>query len=276
MKNGKKYSLMDIYNYCLLTEPTGLGYSYNIEYEQLGNTFITNLRKIEKGQINGIINFLKYDNYKKFIDFIESSEELKFAYKIPFENGEKEYLKDIVIQSITKTEIQPNKVISESIVIDCLSLWYEKSITVYSMTSQEDEIKWNFKWDSKFANYNVRRLNYINEGHTEAPIVVRMGGNLVNPKIQLYVEGELYQDVTFNVELDEYEGLLYCTKENEFYLKKENVDGTYEDLFNLDVIDPEVDNVIRIPQNKSCELRLTADNDVLNAQITIFTYYKAV
>ena len=276
MKNGQKYSLMDIYNYCLLTDPSGLGYSYNTEYEQLGNTFITNLRRIEKGQINGIVNFLKYDNYKNFVDFIESSEELKFVYKLPFENGEKEYLKDVSIQSLTKTQIQTNGVISESITFDCLSLWYEETITVYSMTSQEDEIKWNFKWDSKFANYNVRRLNYINKGHTEAPIIVEMKGTLINPKIQLYVEGQLYQEIEFNVEIDEYEKLLYGTKENDFYLKKENTDGTYEDLFDLDVIDPEVDNVIRLPQNKSCELRLTADNDVLHAQVTIFTYYKAV
>ena len=45
---GQEYSLMDIENYCLLTEPNGLGYSYSTEYEQLGNTFITNLRRIEQ------------------------------------------------------------------------------------------------------------------------------------------------------------------------------------------------------------------------------------
>lgn len=276
MKSGQKYSLMDIYNYSLLTDPSGLGYSYSTEYEQLGNTFIANLRRIEKGQILGTVNFLNYDNYKNFVDFIESSETLKFAYKIPFKNGKKEYLKDVNIQSLTKTQKQINGVISESITFDCLSLWYEETITVYSMTSQANEIKWNFKWDSKFANYNVRRLNYINSGHTEAPIVVEMSGNLINPKIQLYVEGQLYQEVPFYVEILDYEKLLYGTKENDFYIKRQNSDGTYEDLFNLDVINPENDNVIRLPKNKSCELRLTADNDVLHAQVTIFAYYKAV
>lgn len=276
MKNGQKYSLMDIYNYCLLTEPSGLGYSYNTEYEQLGNTFITNLRRIEKGQINGIVNFLKYDNYKNFVDFIESSEELKFAYKLPFENGEKEYLKDVNIQSLTKTEIQTNGVISESITFDCLSLWYEETTAIYRIEPRENEIRWDFKWDSRFADYDIRNLNYINEGHVESPILVEINGHVVNPKIQLYVEGQLYQEVGFTVEILEYEKLLYGTKENDFYVARKKTDGTIEDLFNLDVIDFENDNVIRLPKNKSCELRLKADNEVLNAQVTILSYYKAM
>ena len=47
-EKGQEFSLMDIKNYCLLTNPTGLGYSYQTEYEQLGNTFINKLRRTEQ------------------------------------------------------------------------------------------------------------------------------------------------------------------------------------------------------------------------------------
>ena len=275
-EKGQEYSLMDIENYCLLTEPTGLGYSYETDYEQLGNTFITNLRRIEQGKIEGQVNFLNYDNYKKLIDFIEKSEKLKFAYKIPFKSGEKEYYKDVQIQSISKSEIQENGVISEAIIFDCLSLWYEESITIYGVQAQEDEIRWNFKWDSKFSDYSSRRLKYINEGHTESPILLEIQGPLLNPKIELYIEGQLYQTVTMNVELTQYEKLLYGTKENDFYIAKQEADGTISSLFSLDVIDIDNDNVVRFPKNKSCELVISADTQINNAQITIFTYYKAV
>lgn len=103
-----------------------------------------------------------------------------------------------------------------------------------------------------------------------------MDGNIVNPKIQLYVEGELYQEVSFNVEIEQYEKLLYGTKENDFYLNRQKTDGTIESLFSLDVLEFENDNVMRLPKNKSCEIRLTADNEVLNAKVTIFAYYKAI
>ena len=275
-EKGQEYSLMDIRNYCLLTEPSGLGYEYSSEYEQLGNTFISNLRRIEQGQITGRVNFLNYDNYKKLVDFIEQSDSLKFSYKIPFTTGEKEYFKDIQIQSLSKTEIQPNKVMSETIIFDCLSLWYEEKSTIFTIEPQENEIRWDFRWDSRFSDYNSRNLNFINQGHVEAPILVQMNGYLLNPKLELYVEGELYQTVAMTTEIQEYEKLLYGTKENEFYINKENTDGSLTSLFNLDVIDFNNDNVIRLPKNRSCQLVLTADNEVLNAQVTILVYYKAI
>lgn len=273
---GQEYSFMDIENYCLLTEPTGLGYGYNAEYEQLGNTFISNLRKIEQGQIEGQVNFLNYDNYKKLIDFIEQAESLKFSYKVPLTEGVKEYFKDVQIQNITKTEIQPNGIISETIIFDCLSLWYEENTVIYKIEPQENEMRWNFTWDSRFIDYNARNLSFVNQGHVEAPILVSMNGQIVNPRIELYIEGQLYQSVEIKTTIEEYEKLLYGTKENDFYINKENTDGTLTSLFSLDTINFDNDNVIRLPKNKNCEIVLTADNEVLNAQLTILVYYKAI
>nr|DAS21334.1 MAG TPA: Baseplate protein [Caudoviricetes sp.] len=238
--------------------------------------FVENLRKFEQGQITGTVNFLKYDRFKELVDFIERAESLKLAYKVPFKNGEREYLKNINIQSLTKSQIQTNGVMNETIVFDCLSLWYEQNTVVYNMEEQEDELRWDFKWNSKFTDYNVRSLSYINNGHVDAPVLIEMNGPVVNPIVELYVEGELYQKVPFSIEIEEYEKLLYGTKENEFYINKQNTDGTLTSLFSLDYIDFENDNVIRLPKNKSCELRLKADNEILNAQVTILAYYKAV
>ena len=275
-EKGQEYSLMDIKNYCLLTEPNGLGYGYTTEYEQLGNTFISNLRRIEQGQINGTVNFLKYDNYKKMIDFIEQSESLKFSYKLPLKSGSKEYFKDVQIKNITKTEIQPNSVISESITFDCLSLWYEEKSTIFTIEPREDELRWDFKWNSRFAGYDSRKLTFVNQGHVEAPILVEIDGSLANPQIDLYIEGQLYQSVQFTTNIEAYEKFLYGTKETDFYINKQNTDGTLTSLKRLDVIDFNNDNVIRIPKNKSCEIVLSADSGVTNAKVTILVYYKAI
>lgn len=276
-EKGQKFSLMDIYNAFLLTEPQGLGYGYTTEYQQLGNTFIENLRNIQQGQIIGTANFLEYDNYKSFVDFVEGAENLRFGYKIPYRDGStKEYFKDVSFQNITKTQKQVNGIFSETVTFDCLSLWYEENTVIYTITPQTNEIRWDFLWDSRFTDYDTRNLQYINQGHTEAPILVQMDGHLVNPKIELYVDGELYQSVEINVEIQEYEKLLYGTRENDFYVMKQNTDGTTTSLFDLDHISFENDNVIRIPVNRSCELRLTAQNEVLNAQVTILPQYKSV
>lgn len=276
-EKGQEFSLMDIHNFALLTEPDGLGYSYTTDYQQLGNTFVNNLRLIEQGKITGQINFISYDNYTAFVDFIEGSEELKFGYKIPYKNQTpKEFFKDVKIKELTKTQKQDNGILSETITFDCLSLWYEENTIIYTIEPLENEIRWDFRWDSKFSDYDTRSLNYINQGQVEAPIMLEMDGYLENPRIELYVEGQLYQAIPLNTIIQQYEKLIYDSRENHFFIGKQNTDGTKSKLFNLDVIKFDNDNVLRIPKKKSCEIRLTADNQVLSAQLTILPQYKAV
>lgn len=275
-EKGQEFSMMDIENFCLLTEPSGLGYSYSREYKKLGHTFVETFGSIEQGQIPATVNFLNYDNYRNFVEFIEKSENLKIGYKIPFKDKQKEYYKDINLQMLTKTEIQTNGVISESIVLDCLTLWYEEDKIIYKIEPQENEIRWNFRWDSRFTDYSNRNLLYINSGHIEAPIYLEINGYIENPQIELYIEGQLYQTIQFNTTIQQYEKLLYDSRENRFLIGKQNTDGTKTDLYDLDIIDIYNDNVLRIPKNKSCEIKITADNDIQYALLLIYPQYKAV
>ena len=105
-ETGQRFSMMNIEEGCFLNSPTGLGYSYDTQYSQIGNDFLQNIRKLTQGQIGGELIFKKYDNYKKLVDFIESANFLKLVYKIPFENGFTEFFKDIDISNIDKSEIR--------------------------------------------------------------------------------------------------------------------------------------------------------------------------
>ena len=275
-EKGQSYSLMDIENACLLTEPGGLGYSYNASYEQVGNVFVENLKKIEQGSITGTANFMKYDNYKKLVDFIENAESLRFAYKVPFENEEKEYFKNVDFKEITKTQKEANGIISETITFNCLSLWYEENTIEYTINPSDDEMRWNFNWDVVFNDNNSQNLMYKNTGHVPAPITLEMKGPVSNPVAEVYIDDTLCQKLEIKTIISEYEKLIYNSKENEFTIKRIKTDGTEEELYNLDIIDFENDNVIRLPKNKACELRLRANNAIENAKLTIFPQYKSV
>lgn len=274
---GQRIDCQKIDGNLFLYNVTGLGFEKETEYVQIGNTFVKNKENMKQNIIEGELEFynMTYDEYTNFIDFILSSKSLKLIY-VPKTSQRKEFYRDIDIVKIDKNEEDDYNVLISPITIYCKSLWYKQDVAIYTIKAQDDEIRWDFRWDSRFTDYDSRNLTYINKGHVEAPVLIEMSGHLVNPKIELYIEGELYQTVTFNVEIAEYEKLLYGTKENEFYINRQKTDGTIESLFSLDVIDFENDNVIRLPTNKSCELKLTADNEVLNAQVTILAYYKAV
>lgn len=274
---GQRIDCQKIDGNLFLYNVTGLGFEKETEYVQIGNTFVKNKENMKQNIIEGELEFynMTYDEYTNFIDFVLSSKSLKLIY-VPKTSQRKEFYRDIDIVKIDKNEEDDYNVLISPITIYCKSLWYKQDVAIYTIKAQDDEIRWDFRWDSRFTDYDSRNLTYINKGHVEAPVLIEMSGHLVNPKIELYIEGELYQTVTFNVEIAEYEKLLYGTKENEFYINRQKTDGIIESLFNLDVIDFENNNVIRLPTNKSCEIKLTADNEVLNAQVTILAYYKAV
>ncbi len=276
-EKGQQFKMDNLDEGCFFVSPTDLGYSYKINFVRLQNSFIENNRELQQKNPKGTLYFKSYDKVKEFIDYIEGSNKIKFLYGVPFEAGEKIYYRDVAIIKLDKTE-KTGIWLACPIEFASTSLWYEENTTVYTIKPVSNEIRWDFRWDSRFTDYNTRNLQHINTGHVEAPILIEFTGKVINPKIQLYVEGKLYQELKFNITINEYEKLLYCTKENEFYINKQNTDGTLEDLYDLDIIKDfeKIDEVIRLPQNKSCELRLTADNDVLNAKATIWTYYKAV
>ena len=161
-------------------------------------------------------------------------------------------------------------------IFNAKSLWYEEKNTVLTVGEEEGEMRWDFEWDSRFVDYNSRSLSYVNKGHTEAPVLIEIDGQVINPKIELYVEGKLYQTVEITVEIKEYEKLIYDTRENQFCIEKQETDGSRTSLFSFDNIKFENDNVIRLPCDRSCEIRLVAENDILNALITIFPRYKSV
>lgn len=272
-ENGEEYSFMDIEKYCLLVEPSGLGMTYDTSYERIGISFVENLRQLEQGKISGTAVFSNYKNYRNLINFIENSTKLRFHYVVP-DVGE--YYRDVLINEISKTEIQPNGFMQETITFECISLWYSINEAQYIIQPQDDEIRWNFRWDSRFISYSARNLNIVNDGHTDAAIVLSIDGEVQNPELELSVEGVEVQTIPFTCLIQEYEKFQYSSKDGDSYVRKQNTDGTYTDLFNLTTLEFNNNNVLKLPKGKSCSISITADDDIERATLQVFIYYKSV
>lgn len=273
-EKGQKYDLMDKDKFCFLSDPAGLGYSYETEYQKVGNSFIDNIRKLSQGQINGEAIFSSYDNVKNLIDYIETSKKIKFVYEIPFKyNFSKKYYKFVNIESLEKSEKSVDGYLHCPINFDCLGLWYEDVETTYDMTKNENEIRWDFKWDSRFKSYDNRSFTFENTGHVDAPIKLEIGGYVINPKFEVYVNKNKIFELAIHETLEEYEKILYSTKDDDLYIYKENQDGTLTNYFdNLDINNI---NFVKLPRGV-CEIRLSADSDITNAKLTVYLEYKAV
>lgn len=272
-ETGQRFSMMDVENGCLLISPTGLGYGYTTEYTQIGNNFINNIRKLTQGPIGGELIFNKYDNYKKFIDFIEGTENLKFIYKVPLKDGQVEYFKDVDLSTIEKGEFGTDGVLRTPVVFNAKSLWYEQKNIVLTVGEEEGTIKWDFEWDSRFVDYSTRNLLFENKGHTQAPIKLEIEGYVKNPSIFIYKNGKLTASLELELELQEKEKLIYCTKDTELTIKKQNKDGMEENLFDL--LNPNFINFIKLNKGTN-QIKLLAEEDIKKAKITVYVEYKAV
>lgn len=223
-----------------------MGYSYNTEYSQIGDNFIQNIRKLAQGQISGELVFKNYDNYRNFINFIESANSLKFVYIIPLENGNIEYFKDIDISSVEKGQKGLNGLLICPVIFTIKSLWYEQKEVVYNITTQENEVRWNFRFNSRFVSYNNRKIIFQNQGHTNAPFLVEMDGYLLNPSILIEVNNEEIYELTFDLTLQSGEKLFYCTRDTGLFVYKQASDGTITNLF--DSLDLNKINFFKIPK----------------------------
>ena len=276
-EKGQTYSLMDIKDYALLTEPDGLGYSYSTSYTKVGEVFINNIKEQEQVQITGICNFLYYENYTNLVNFIESAESLRVSYKIPLKYGSQiEYFKNMEIQSLGKTEKEENGILSCPISFDMTSLWYEQKEYTYDMSAEDNEVRWDFRWGSRFANYNSRKLEFNNTGHTLAPIYLEIDGAVTNPEIIVTdSNGTILFNLLINITIAQYEKFIYSSVDGDIKILKQNVDGTYENLFKQAYIDIENNNIFKLPLGTS-NITIQADNEIVSAKLNIYPYYKSI
>lgn len=272
-EKDEKFSLMNMQEYCLLTSPAGLGYSYSTSYEQLANLFVQNIRTLEQGKIEGIVNFLTYENFWNFVNYIENAESLRLEYIIPFNDDTKTFYRDVQISNLSKTEKTLNGVISESITFNCTGLWYQEAITEYGFGDQD--IVWDFRWDPFFADYTERTIEFENDGHTEAPFQVSMTGNIIKPKISVIQNNQVINSIAFPFTLLAGETLQYSSKENELYIRKIGTDGTITNLFNSSYIDINNTNIFTLPKGTSI-LSVSAENDIYYGNVDIYKRYKIV
>ena len=273
-EKGQQFRLDDLNEGCFLVSPTNFGYSYNIDFVQLGFDFIENNRKIKQNNPKGTLYFKSYDKVTEFANFIESSAKLKWLYIIPYETIEKTYYRDVTIIKLDKTE-KTGKWLACPVEFAGKSLWYEQNETIFKIETYEDEMRYPYTWNSRYIDYNTRSIQFNNKGHIEAPFQVEIDGFVQNPTISILVDDEEYASIKVPITINEYEKLLYSSKTGEIYIQKQNTDGTKENLWKKSYIDIRKQNIFKLPIGVS-EIRLTADDDVLNAKLTIFPQYKAV
>lgn len=278
LENGQnqRFNLQDLRNGALLVSPAGLGLSMLRGYELTGDAARVVSEVYPLRSFTGVIVFdgtRAYDGYRALVNFIAASTTIRLVYAPRYENASGEFLADAEVESVSKGEIRGGRMECD-VSITLKGAWYKRESLRVVAEKTGDELRYDRVYEYAYSDVSTDAIEIYNDGHFEAPVMLEAEGELVNPRLSLYVNGVLRSQLAVTAVIETGETLVFCTKDDELALSKRLPDGSEESLIGC--ISVENDNFFKLPKGLST-LNLSADNEISSKSvITVFTAYKAV
>lgn len=275
-EQNQRFNLQDLKNGALLVAPAGLGLSMSRAYELTGDAARVVNEVFPVRTFTGVIIFdgmQAYDGYRALVNFIAASDVMRLVYAPRFETASSEFLADIEVESVSKSEIKGGRLECD-VAIALKSAWYKRESLRVVAEKTGEELRYDRMYEYAYSDVSTDAIEIYNDGHFEAPVMLEAEGELVNPRLSLYVNGTLRSQLAVTAVIETGETLVFCTKDDDLTLAKRLPDGTKESLIGC--ISVENDNFFKLPKGLST-LSLSADNEISSKSvITVFTAYKAV
>lgn len=253
----------------LFTEPEGFGMEYGNSYLKVGDIWATDRKELIQPQISGKIVFpgRMYHAFQEFTAFINRSKKLIFIYKPA--GIEKEYFADVDLISIGKSGYHKGQRFETPVKFVCKSLFYTEDRFQYRIERADRELRWDFRWETKFNDLNYVYFRYENDGQVESPFLLSFTGHCTNPAFQVYQNGRLTHQVSFNITLRSYEKLTISTFDDDLFIEVDGAD-------RKDCLDFTNNNFRKLPVGE-CEIYFRQQTGKMNNIIlNLEKYYKAV
>lgn len=258
----------------LFVSPAGLGYVQQNNMAAIGSGFYKNAKKSYPARnIVGMIVFAgddPYTQYREFVNFVNKGYDLTMKYK---PNEPNEYLCDIDIEYINKTELKVG-------VLECPVSFYAKT-PWYQKTPQTIRIvpggggnisKFDVTFDFAFVGEATNGTAQIQTlGHLPASLEIVVPGPVTNPSIKLVSsDGTVEGLMTLAAEIDEGSTLRYSSK----YLDTGVwIDGEEQ----IEALDMNNENFFRVPTEGVHSLVIETEGVAdINATVYIYNYYRSV
>ncbi len=162
----------------------GLGFSYDIEYQDFADSYVENKRTINQGIINMKLIFLDgYKGFTKWRDFVTKSSVLRLFYQ---SDGVKYCY--INVKSSTKSQIESG-IIRSSVVLECLTLWLVNKSALISVIQSSEGKTYAYTYPFVYAvSFNGKAI-VKNDSVREVPLNIKITGNVLNPRVIIKQNG---------------------------------------------------------------------------------------
>jgi len=187
----------DYHHNCLIETIEGLGFEFDVEYEDIDSFYVETNRKIPQQQISLSIIFIdKYAGFVRWREFVTRSKELRLFYET---DVGKKYCY-VNVESSSKTQLEAN-ILRSKIKIATLSLWLvNKSYALDVINTGGGKI-YPYSYTYTYAVSYNGKITVRNDSARPAPLLIRMIGNLFYPRVIVRKNGEDIQ--TLRMLIDE-------------------------------------------------------------------------
>jgi len=253
----------------IFTDPEGFGVEYDAEYLSVGDTWTADSKTLVQPEPSGVMVFpiRQYQTFQNFLNFVNRSSELVLIYQ---PSGiATEYFAEIDIVSIEKGGYNRKQHFEVPVKFICKSLFFTEEKFFYQIQKAEREIRWDFRWETKFNDANYVYFVFDNNGHVESPFILSFIGYCKNPQMQVVQNGKEIHRIDFAIEMQKTDRLTLSSFDNDLYIE---VNGESR----MDVLDFTNENFFKLPQGRS-EVYFRCEAGRMNdITMSLEKYYKGV
>ena len=221
-----------------LTEPTtaffynveGLGYSREVEYQQIGDRYEPIKNNLAQGLINGIIRFKQPNAYKKYFDFVQFCQNTPL--RLIYTPSTTPFYRDGQVTSISKTE-GSDGVLSCSIEFSASTPFY-KILYEYNPGVITGGKTYSYEYDYVYSNSVAGTVTLNNDSYLSCPAKIEIYGYAVNPSWRHYVNNVLVATGKVNTSIESGNKLVIDTTTTPYSIKQYNLSNELiSDVYQL-------------------------------------------
>ena len=251
-------------NNVLLSEVTGLGFSFDYKYLKFDHIFETINQDVELAEIQGTLSFLDgYIGYQKLIDYLTmQSKNLKLYYK----DTELKYIY-VDVSSVTKTEIIDGYLKSD-ITLHKKSYWIKERQLILDFGKVVGGKNYPYTYPVNYLMTKAEETRVSVSGIKNAATIIELIGDVNKPELNVYKRGNIVSSMKLNIDKDKAKIIISSVPNNQ-YMK----DITNDDIDIYHLQDFNKDNFILLPPGELLiEFKSGRTTNTL-CKLTIYEYH---
>lgn len=177
---GNTWNLNDLASF--FTEPDGLGFEYDVDYQQIGNIFIKLQDDMKQKEPSGQIKFSTYEKYREFCLFIQHKP-LVMEYTTPSGN----FFMDVSIDKLEKSELETGGLFCDIKLLG-LSTFY-KIVRAENDGSMVAGKIYPYSYNYRYSDYSQGAVEFDCDSVLESAVKLTILGPCTNPSWTNYLNG---------------------------------------------------------------------------------------